>query len=356
MNSRESLNIERDLATALVDALKRVPWISQNSIYREPVSPNDHREDFRLLVVLDDETRTILCEVKTQGFPKQVRQAAQGLRLRLNSLSSDHIGVIGAPYLSKQSRDICAEFKLGFIDLAGNCRLVGPGFFVEHVGGEPPKSDRRAFVSIFSPKSAHVLRALFRDPHREWKVADLAEASGVSVGQVSNVRSALINNEWAIGGGVGLSLTQPDALLDAWRDDYKPPKARTASYYTTLHGPRLDESLGAVLGDHDTRAMLAGPSAANWLAPFARGHKTYLYADPRAAEHLVERLALQPVTTGANVEIKIVEDEAFFSDRSYPAPSVATTSAVQTYLDLWILGERGREAADHLREAKLTWS
>lgn len=356
MNASEILNIEQDLATALITALKRVPWISQNSIYREPTANDDSRDDFRLLLVLEDRTQTIVGEVKSRGFPKQIRQAAQGLRLRLNSLSPDYMGVIGAPYLSETSRQICAEFELGFIDLAGNCRLVGPGFFVEHLGGEPPKAEKKAFVSIFSPKSAHVLRALFREPYREWKVADLAEASGVSVGQVSNVRSALINNEWAIGGGVGLTLTQPDALLDAWRSDYKPPKAKLGSYYTALHGAQLEERLREILGDPGVRAMLAGLSASNWIAPYGRAHTTFLYADRRTSALIETKLGLRPVTTGANVEIKIVEDEAFFCDRLHPAPSIVTTSAVQTYLDLWMLGERGREAADHLRKATLTWT
>ncbi|MDA4631000.1 hypothetical protein NZA98_07735, partial [Escherichia coli] len=31
------------------------------------------------------------------------------------------------------------------------------------------------------------------------------------------------------------------------------------------------------------------------------------------------------------------------------------TSSVQTYLDLAIAGERGAEAADHLRKEKLSW-
>jgi hypothetical protein len=36
-------------------------------------------------------------------------------------------------------------------------------------------------------------------------------------------------------------------------------------------------------------------------------------------------------------------------------PGVICTSAVQTYLDLTNAGERGKEAADHLRQEKLQW-
>jgi hypothetical protein len=42
-------------------------------------------------------------------------------------------------------------------------------------------------------------------------------------------------------------------------------------------------------------------------------------------------------------------------DTVEPAPGVICTSPIQTYLDLAAAGERGREAADHLRREKLTW-
>jgi len=38
-----------------------------------------------------------------------------------------------------------------------------------------------------------------------------------------------------------------------------------------------------------------------------------------------------------------------------PEPGIACTSPVQTYLDLIDGGERGREAADHLRRELLQW-
>lgn len=39
-----------------------------------------------------------------------------------------------------------------------------------------------------------------------------------------------------------------------------------------------------------------------------------------------------------------------------PAPGIICTSAVQTYLDLAQAGERGGEAAKHLRLERLDWS
>ena len=48
-------------------------------------------------------------------------------------------------------------------------------------------------------------------------------------------------------------------------------------------------------------------------------------------------------------------DYQLILDTVEPAPGVACTSPVQTYLDLSKAGERGREAADHLRQERLQW-
>ncbi|WP_246724854.1 hypothetical protein [Rhizobium leguminosarum] len=66
---------------------------------------------------------------------------------------------------------------------------------------------------MFKPKSAQILRTLLRDIHRSWRVVDLAEASDVSLGLVSNVRSELVDREWAEISGGGVQLVRPDALL-----------------------------------------------------------------------------------------------------------------------------------------------
>ena len=53
--------------------------------------------------------------------------------------------------------------------------------------------------------------------------------------------------------------------------------------------------------------------------------------------------------------VTVPKDTGVFLDTVEPPPDVTCTSAVQTYLDLWAAGERGREAAEHLRQEKLTW-
>lgn len=76
---------------------------------------------------------------------------------------------------------------------------------------ERPKSAARSYRAVFSPKAGQVLRTLWRDPARAWKVTDLAKAAEVSLGHVSN--SALRVRERRTVDDDGLRLTAPDALL-----------------------------------------------------------------------------------------------------------------------------------------------
>ena len=101
--------------------------------------------------------------------------------------------------------------------------------------------------------------------------------------------------------------------------------------------------------------MLASYSAAQWLAPYARAATHFFYADGKGLDALQHELKLSSATKGENAVITRLNDHGLFHDSVEPAPGIICTSPVQTYLDLAGAGERGREAAEHLRQEKLTW-
>nr|WP_255692501.1 type IV toxin-antitoxin system AbiEi family antitoxin [Luteimonas sp. XNQY3] len=252
---------------------------------------------------------------------------------------------------------MCTEQGVGFLDLEGNVRLAFDGVYIERQVANKPARERRELKSLFRPKSAQVLRVLLRDPSRAWRVVELAEAADVSVGHVSNVRSGLLDREWAAVLEDGLLLSRPDALLDEWASAYTPPAGKRLSFYTTLHGGVLEGAARQALAaeDGDRQAVFASYSAARWLAPYARTGTHYFYASPKGLEQLRAALELSPVSKGSNVIVTVPKDTGVFRDTVEPAPGAICTSAVQTYLDLTVAGERGAEAADHLRKEKLAW-
>jgi len=341
---------------ALTTLLRQVPAIHLDGIQLE-AQRGDHEIDLLAQINIGGKPRSLVCEVKSSGQPRYVRLALLQLRSYLDRSKTDATPLVIAPYLSSEAQAICRDQGIGFLDLEGNARLVFDGVFIERQVANKPSTDRREIKSLFKPKSAQVLRLLLRDPKRAWRIVELAHAADVSVGHISNIRVALLDREWAQLGPTGLSLTNPDALLDAWRAAYEPPKGQRFDFYTTLHGNAFDEAVRKVLGSAniDGNALFASFSAARWLAPYARTGSQFLYVDPAGLDKLRDVLMLSSPIKGENVVITCLNDHGLFRDAVEPAPGVACTSPLQTYLDLWLAGERGQEAADYLRREKFKW-
>ena len=262
-----------------------------------------------------------------------------------------------SPYLSPESRSICVDHDVAYLDLVGNAHLAFDHVYIDRAVVDRPKSETRALRSIFSPKAAAILRALLRDPARAWRVTELAEAANVSLGHVSNVRKALLAREWIEKRKNGIVLVQPDALLRTWREEYRKPAGRHISGYTVFHGEQLTRQLSGKLNaePQHPRAVYSLNSAAQWFAPFARGGAHSFYADEPGAQVVKKALDLTHVEKGANVIVRIPNDETLLDDAVQPAPGILCTSPIVTYLDLWLGNDRDREAADHLASKCFPW-
>ena len=348
--------LEDRAAEALRLLLQQVPVIKLVDIEQESLGP-DRGVDIVAHIEVSGRRHALVCEVKANGQPRHVRMALLQLRNYVAHHAQDATAVFIAPYLSPEAQALCGEQAVGFLDLEGNARLLFDTVFIERQVASRPVVERRELRSLFKPKSAQVLRVMLRKPSRAWRVTELAEMADVSLGHVSNVRAGLLDREWAQVSDDGLFLSEPEALLDAWRDAYEPPPGKRMTFYTTLHGSAFEEVARQVLNsDRKTgQAAFASFSAAHWLAPYGRTGTQYFYADDAGLERLHTVLKLSSVSKGENVVVTLLKDPGLFRDTVEPAPSAICTSPVQTYLDLAAAGERGREAADHLRREKLTW-
>lgn len=348
--------LERQAAEALKALIGQVPAVELRGI-KGSAAERDNGIDFLADLNASGRHHTLACQVKVHSQPRIVRTALFQLLGQRERFGRDTTPILMAPYLSPEAQALCREHGVGFLDLEGNARIVFDGVFIERIVPNKPAAERRELKSLFKPKSAQVLRVLLRDPSRAWRVTDLAAATDVSLGHVSNVRTALLDREFARVSGEGLYLSEPDALLDAWRDTYELVTGTRQGFYTVLHGVAFEDAARRILGDgqKDGTALFASFSAANWLAPFGRTGTQYFYADEAGLERLRAGLKLAPATKGENVVIVLPKDEGLFRDAVEPAPGAVCTGPVQTYLDLAVSGERGEEAAEHLRRERLTW-
>ena len=350
-------NLVHEAAQVLRKTLEKPPYVAVEAIKRGVRLSSRWRVDILARIRFAGRSYNLLCEVKRNGQPRHVRMASLLLRVQANREDPNAVPIFIAPYLSPESQAICEEHEVGFLDLMGNTRIAFNGVFIDRAVADKPPSERRGLRSIFSPGAMRILRIMFRDPWRPWRVSALAEAAGVSLGHVSNVRRALLDREWANQLTDGIVLADPDALLDTWRDSYEGSKGPRLGYYTPLHGKSLDAAIRPVFRFSPDQgcALFASFSAARWLAPYARTGTDYFYADRAGAEHLCEALSLAPASKGENVVIRIPKDMGILHDSIEPMPRILCTSDVQTYLDLYAAGERGREAADYLRTERLRW-
>ena len=341
---------------ALREVLEKIPILKVEGIDAEAVS-GDWEPDLIARLVVDGRQHLLICAYKSSGQPRYARSALLELRNYVAHRAPEATPVFIAPYISPAVRQLCNEKGVGYLDLEGNARIAFGGVFIERMVADKPVAEQRELKSLFRPKSAQVLRTMLRVPSRAWRVTELSEASGVSLGHVSNVRTGLIDREWARASDDGLVLSEPDALLDAWRDSYTAPPGERLRFYTPLHGSALEDAARNALRAEDRpgRAAFASFSAAQWLSPYGRTGMHYFFADQEGLRKLQTALKLAPVSKGDNVVITVPKDLGLLADTVEPAPGAVCTSPLQTYLDLSIAGERGTEAADHLRQERLTW-
>jgi hypothetical protein len=350
----ETLKLEHEAVAAFEALIASIPIVQLEDTQFE-----QDRHDIGADIVIDvrvaDKPHRLFCQVKSDGHPRATRQAIHQLRYWPHRTDKTATVFI-APYISEQARALCVEAGVNYFDLFGNYRLSLENLFLERTVADKPAAERRDLKSLFKPKSARVLRWLLRESQTPARLQEIADGTKVSLGQVHNVKEGLLAREWAETTSDGLVLSNPSGLLDAWRDDYEPPAGQTRKYYTIHHGEALMAKLRAILIDQDAPSLAVGSySAATWLAPYGRAETTFLYARPEILPRLESELSLEPAAKGANILIKVLEDEGVLLDAIEPVEHIVTTSPVQTYLDLFSSGDRGREAADFLRQRGLEW-
>lgn len=348
---------EKRGAAELERLLKRIPQIKVKSL-RIGAMQKDPGFDIQVRIELDGRQHTLIAEVKISGQPRYAREAILRLKVIAARSTPPAIPVFIAPFLTESTRDLCFEQGISYLDFEGNARMAFDSVYLEIASPHKPSTPRREHRSLFKGRSAKVLRVLLSSPERSWKLTDLAQESCVSIGHVSNVQSSLLDREWAERNDLGLSLTAPRALLNAWSAAYERPLLAERRFYTTLHGSTLEEALRDLFrsAKEAVHLAMASFSAAQWISPFGRTATQYFYAEEDKVDLLKGSLRLSSPAKGENVIVWIPKDRDVYFGSAEQSRGIRCTSALQTYLDLMQGGERGREAADHLRRATLSWT
>lgn len=339
---------EQALRTCLAD----VPFLRLTHAQRD-VRTGQTRVD--LLVKLDtpEGEQVLICEAKDSGQPRTVREATDQLLATMRFLPNAY-GVVIAPYISPRSAEICSKRGIGYVDLAGNCRLLFGQIYIRKEGMPNRFAEKRVLRSLYSPKASRVLRVLLNQPATIWRVEALAREATVSLGQTFNVKKLLADREWIRVSPKGFVLAEPAALLQEWSSNYTLRRSPKLDLFSLRSVAEIESLLADVCARENIKYAFTGFSAAERLAPFTRYQRvtSYIDADERAISRLVPMLDLRRVPSGANVTLWIPRDQGvFYGLRDFDG--TRTVSPVQAYLDLRALGGRGEDASDFLLDTVL---
>ena len=342
---KEDIRIE-EARQAVLSALRRIPELADIQVDPETLTEKS-RADLLVSFRKQNDRKTLLVEVGSSGQPRLARAAVNSL-LVLRSNRPGSYGVFVAPYISDASAEICKDNGIGYIDFVGNCWLHFDSIFME-IKGNPNRFRRKSELkSLFNPKAERVLRALLHEPGRQWSTAELAEAVGVSPGQISNVRKLLREREWIQDRKWGIRLTEILQLLDSWLANYQPNRNIIGEFYGMSSIGETEATIATVCNQRQIRYSFTGFSGAARYAPFTTYKTVTVYMDTGDANNLGD-LPFKPVTSGANIRIISPHDEGvYYGTRTIRGQTVA--SAIQCYLDLKNEKARGEEAAGALLE------
>ena len=344
---RESIAI-RQAADRLAEILD-VPKLAEDTHIL--VGTNDGRQ---WDAVLAARGFSFVLEWKRSGSLGHVAAAIRQLEMAKRSLPHEVIPLLAVPYMGEAAQERCAQADLPWLDLSGNARIIVPGIFYQNLGN--PNRFLRAGrpESAFGSKGARITRRLLMEPTKPVRQRTLASSSGLDEGHTSRIVGKLLEAGLVIRGEDGISVTDPNALLDAWRDDYRFDRHDVIrGHIASRGGDLLIQAISGILSRiEEPYAATALPAA--WLWTRYAGFRlstVYLSNPPSAA--LKKELGFREEARGANTWLVVPNDDGVF-DGVELVDGIRCVHPVQAYVDLKDHPERATEAAEELRRQLLS--
>ena len=258
------------------------------------------------------------------------------------------VSILVAPYISERTAQICEDNGMGYFDYAGNCWFVGHSIFLSEKGNKNPQPKKQKSVSIFertSVVSSCILRELFADVTKVWKLKHLAEKVNCSIGQVSKLMNVLVENAWVEKVPGGYRIMDPESLLLEWSKDYGKKEMTAYSCYSLDSISVIEERLKNLKKDMGIDSYLTGLSGGVRYAPVVRYNKVHVYIAPEEIQEAISYLDMKEVNSGSNVVILPLENDSYIKDCRVIGDS-AVVSPLQIYLDCMQIKGRGEEMAE----------
>lgn len=358
-------DLEKSILIRLKDMLGQIEWLSGWRV--EPsVLPRGAHCNLTVTIPRTDGSKMQLCvECKSEFRPSQFGRLLDR-SASIKDINRDAVMVLAAPLISSRVAELCAEHGWGWIDLAGNHRIDVPGLLHLQCSGRPPvHTTPRPVANLSTREACRVVRALLSSENAglRWTQRHLAEhfmlldkpIPSPSLGLVNKVVRLLRDEAYIenLPDG-GFRVLEPQKLLVAWRDVYRFDRHKCLKYFSLFNNKQILAALNELGTREKTNVAYAAFSAAEHQAPNVRQPKIWLYVLDLALAAFERCVKAKQVDSGENLVVLIPDDESVFyqldEGSSEPQSRLACTNAVQTYVDVWNCGGRGKEAAEAIME------
>jgi hypothetical protein len=348
--------------------------LRQKTLNRFLAKPPALEGDLRASLERLDEARALLT---VAGHGHEYSALATGLAVaypsgltRLLSAQPDAQVILlerASPALDRATR----EHGVGYLDLQGRGRLVGPGFVYvvpplhsgargadvgdddddHHGPGEPDRAGAIR-VSPFAPKASRVVRALLSDPDKRWRLSELAHSCRMNPGNVHRVLGGLRERGLVEKDSEAYVVDDAGSMLEAWAE-----QGRRVGSGQRMAIPVRDDlrsNTEAVIEMLDGHAAVSGELAAELYAPLLPSSHAIVHCVEQTAwdqERFHAAASQRPLRPRGQIVLDLADEGVaeFGQDRS-GLPLVAPQ---QLYVDLFRDRSRAREAAEHVRREVL---
>ena len=253
------------------------------------------------------------------------------------------------------------ELGANWADETGRAYIDGPNGML--VVREPAPETRRDARTVFrwSPSAEQVGELLLTRSQDAINARDVAELTGWSHAQVSNVLRRFDAEGWTKKGGASRgrystrTLVEPATLLDAWAAFAGSAERESILAHRVLREPMafLQAELALALSGSVMWAC-SGWAGLEVAAPFATAVPVLqVYVEESALfdgrlREVMTKLSLRQVDEGARVEFRAAKPALLAL--AWEPRGLPTVSRPRLYADLQVLGGRGEDAAQHVRE------
>ena len=328
-------------------------------LLRHPVKSVEKRtngKDTGADLLIKSDPWQFVIEFRTQAFTDRIKEAAARLEAYRSRGSKQSIPLLVVPYMGNAGRELCRQFGMSWLDLAGNADIEAPGLAIRVSGRPNPHVRRGRPSSAFAPKSARVARTLLLQFPKWVTQKEIAQASDLSEGFVSQIVRRLKADELVVRNDHrAFRPRDPNTLLDRWSEEYDFTKhVIIRGHFAARSGNETLIAMAKALENARAEFAATGLAGAWQYSQFAAFRQVTIYLKQEPTRKLLEDAGLRLDSESPNVWLVIPNDEGVFQGTTV-RDGVPCVHPLQVYLDLKGHAERAPEAAQRLREEHLIW-